>query len=261
MRIAILYISKHGTTEKIAKQIANALTEHDCNVIDIKRNKHPNLGKFDYLILGSSIYGGKIQQTMNKFCHQYLDQLQTKVIGLFVCGMQPTEEQREQELGRAFPPELFEKATTKSFLGGEFLFEKMSIWERWIVRHISKVSNSVSMINDQAVQQFITKLQSHLSKARLNDKNSLFEMDKLPETEDDDLPVEVFSGAMWECGMVKSMLEDAGLEAFLNNENLGNVAPWIAAPGGLGAVNVVVAKHDFQTASAIVQKFIKNNEA
>ncbi len=261
MKIAILYISKHGTTEKIAKQIADALAEYDCNVIDIKKHKHPDLEKFDYLILGSSIYAGKIQQAMDNFCHQYLAQLQPKVIGLFVCGMQPTEEQREQELMRAFPSELFERTTTKSFLGGEFLFEKMNIWERWIVRHISKVSNSVSMINDHAVQQFISKLQSHLVLASLDDNNSSLYVNKLPETEDDDLPVEVFSGVMWECGMVKSILEDAGIEAFFNNENLGNVAPWIAAPGGSGAINVVVAKHDFQTASAIVQQFIKNNEA
>ncbi len=256
MKIAILYISKHGTTKKIAKQIADALAEHECEVIDIKKYKHPDLEKFDYLILGSSIYAGKIQQPMNNFCHQYLSQLQPKVIGLFVCGMQPTEEQREQELIRAFPPELFEKTTTKSFLGGEFLFEKMSMWERWIVRHISKVSNSVSMINDNAVKQFIAKLQSHLFIASLDDKTSALDMDTLSETEDDDLPVEVFSGEMWECGMVKSLLEDAGIEAFLNNENFGNVAPWIAG----AAVNVVVTKHHFQAAAAIVQQFIKNNE-
>jgi menaquinone-dependent protoporphyrinogen oxidase len=265
MKIAILYISKHGTTEKIAKQIAEALTEHDCKVIDIKKDKHPDLEKFDYLILGSSIYAGKIQQPMDDFCHQYLAQLQPKVIGLFVCGMQPTEEQRKQELMRAFPPELFKRTSTKSFLGGEFLFEKMSIWERWIVRHISKVSNSVSMINDHALQQFISNLKSHLLLASIDDKNDSLDVNKLsetePETEEDDLPIEVYSGAMWECGMVKSILEDAGIEAFLNNENLGNVAPWIAAPGGSGAINVVVAKHDFQMASAIVQQFNENNEA
>ena len=256
MKIAILYISKHGTTEKIAKQIADALEKHECEVIDIKKHKHPDLEKFDYLILGSSIYAGKIQQSMNNFCHQHLSQLKPKVIGLFVCGMQPTEEQREQELIRAFPPELFERTTTKSFLGGEFLFEKMSIWERWIVRHISKVSNSISMINDNAVKQFIAKLQSHLFIASLDDTTSALDIDPLSETGEDDLPIEVFSGEIWECGMVKSLLEDAGIEAFLNNENFGNVAPWIAG----AAVNVVVTKHHFQAASDIVQQFIKNNE-
>lgn len=260
MKIAILYISKHGTTEKIAKQIAKGLTKHESSVIDIKKHPHPDLAPFDHIVLGSSIYAGKIQQAMNNFCRQYLVELQAKVIGLFICGMQPTEEQREQELIRAFPAELFEKAITKSFLGGEFIFEKMSVWERWIVRHISKVSNSISMINDYAVQQFISKLQSHLFLASFDDQVIDSGLKTETETEEDDMPVEVYSGAMWECGMVKSLLEDASIEAFLNNENLGNVAPWIASPGGAGAINVVVAKHNFQAASEVVEQFIKNNE-
>jgi hypothetical protein len=167
--------------------------------------------------------------------------------------MQPTEEQREKELIRAFPVELFEKAITKSFLGGEFLFERMSVWERWIVRHISKVSNSVSMINDYAVQQFISKLQSHLFLSSLdNDYLSKAEVET-----DEDTPIKVYSGEMWECGMVKSLLEDSGIEVFLNNENFGNVAPWIAG----ATVTVVVPKRYFQQASLVVKQFIRNNEA
>jgi|GEM_PF-78955 menaquinone-dependent protoporphyrinogen oxidase len=258
MKIAILYISKHGTTEKIAKQIAIGLSEQESKVIDIKKHPHPELEQFEFIVLGSSIYAGKIQQRMDSFCQEYSSQLQQKIIGLFVCGMQPTEEQREKELIRAFPAELFEKAITKSFLGGEFLFEKMSVWERWIVRHISKVSNSVSMINDYAVQQFISKLQSHLFLSSLDDKTSGLDMDYLSEAEtDEDIPVKVYSGEMWECGMVKSLLEDSGIEAFLNNENFGNVAPWIAG----ATVTVVVAKRYFQQASLVVKQFIQNNEA
>lgn len=79
--------------------------------------------------------------------------------------------------------------------------------------------------------------------------------------DDENNPIEVFSGDLWECGMVKSLLIDAGIEAFLNNENLGTVAPWISAPGGAGPISVIVAKRDYQEAMKIVKDFsdkIKN---
>jgi hypothetical protein len=52
-------------------------------------------------------------------------------------------------------------------------------------------------------------------------------------------------------------LEDSGIEVFLNNENFGNVAPWIAG----ATVTVVVPKRYFQQASLVVKQFIRNNEA
>jgi menaquinone-dependent protoporphyrinogen oxidase len=68
MKIAILYISKHGTTEKIARQIAVGLSEQESKVIDIKKHPHPDLEQFEFIVLGSSIYAGKIQQRMDSFC-------------------------------------------------------------------------------------------------------------------------------------------------------------------------------------------------
>ncbi|MGC9150724.1 MAG: DUF2007-related protein [Microbacter sp.] len=83
-------------------------------------------------------------------------------------------------------------------------------------------------------------------------------MDTANNDEENDDPIEIFSGDLWECGMVKSLLLDAGIEAYLNNENLGTVAPWISAPGGAGAVSVIVAKHDYKAAIQIVRDFSDN---
>ncbi len=71
-------------------------------------------------------------------------------------------------------------------------------------------------------------------------------------------PVEIFSGTIWEAGMLKSLLEDAEIEAFLKDEFTGTMAPWYTAGGGAGAVKVIVSSSDYKQAEAIVDEFNKN---
>ena len=71
-------------------------------------------------------------------------------------------------------------------------------------------------------------------------------------------PVTVFGGSPWEAGLLKSMLEDAGIKVFLRDEALGTLAPWYAGPGGTSAVKVVVSAADLERARPVVESFEKN---
>lgn len=68
----------------------------------------------------------------------------------------------------------------------------------------------------------------------------------------EDIPVVVFSGSILQAEMLKSVLEDEGIKAYLQDETMGTLAPFIAAPGGLGAVKVLVAGRDADRAREIV---------
>ena len=74
----------------------------------------------------------------------------------------------------------------------------------------------------------------------------------------DAVPVEVFSGTIMEAGMVRSLLTNAEIEAFLMDEIIGTLNPWWTAPGGAGAVRVFVSSRDYNTAKEIVEEYIKN---
>lgn len=76
-------------------------------------------------------------------------------------------------------------------------------------------------------------------------------------THDDNNAVEVYAGNLVEAGMVKSLLEDAGVQTFLKNEMMGTFSPWWVTPGGTGSVSVVVAHHDLEKAKAIVEEYEK----
>ena len=71
-------------------------------------------------------------------------------------------------------------------------------------------------------------------------------------------PVEVFAGTAWQAGMVKSLLENEEIEAFLKDDIIGTLGPWWAAAGGAGSVKVFVSNLDFMKAKVIVDEYEKN---
>lgn len=154
METAIIYYSKHGTTKKVADMLASKL-KAEKTFIDLRVNKSPEIEKYDSIILGSSIYAGNSSKKMKNFCIQNIEQLKSKPIGLYVCGMEKEELKQEEELEKAYPLELLLTAKTKGFLGGEFLFEKMNFFEKMIVKKISKIDKSISAINYKNIDLFV----------------------------------------------------------------------------------------------------------
>jgi hypothetical protein len=73
-------------------------------------------------------------------------------------------------------------------------------------------------------------------------------------------PVEVFAGTHWEASLVKSLLENAEIEAFLKDEIRGSTFPWQVTAGGVSAVKVVVSSKDLEKATLVVNEFNGNNK-
>jgi len=67
--------------------------------------------------------------------------------------------------------------------------------------------------------------------------------------------IEVFAGSSIEAGIVQSMLQDAEINVFVKNENMGTIAPWQVSAGGVGAVTIVVGSKDYDEAKLIIEKF------
>ena len=70
--------------------------------------------------------------------------------------------------------------------------------------------------------------------------------------------IEIFSGKPIDAEIVKSILEDNGIRAFLKDENMGTIAPWYASPGGAGAVKIIISSLDYEKAKSIVDDYIEN---
>lgn len=78
------------------------------------------------------------------------------------------------------------------------------------------------------------------------------------KTDKDNKLVEVFDGTALDAEMVKSLLGNAEIKAFVKDEIMGTMYPWHTAAGGAGSVTVFVLKTDFNEAKHIVNEYEKN---
>lgn len=154
MKTAIIYYSKKGTTQKVAKIISEKLNSEE-DLINLKQNTPLDISSYDRIIIGTPIYAGNSSKKVKKFITANQHHLLKKEIGLYVCGMEKEEEKQREELERAYPKELIDKAKSKQFLGGEFLFENMNFFERMIIKKIAKIDKSISALNHQNIDRFI----------------------------------------------------------------------------------------------------------
>jgi menaquinone-dependent protoporphyrinogen oxidase len=158
MKTAIIYTSKHGTTAKVTQMIAGRLSSNQMSIIDLKKEKHPDVNSYNRIILGTSIYAGASSKAMQHFCKKNLETLKQKRLALFVCGMELDVTKQQQELANAYPQELYKYAVSKCFAGGEFQFEKMNFFERAIIKRIAKTDKSVSQIREKDIEKFVADI-------------------------------------------------------------------------------------------------------
>lgn len=160
MKTAIIYKTKHGTTEKVAYMLAKMFSEDgsEVRVIDLAKTKQPHLNGNERIIIGGSIHVGKIQKEIRNFSEKHLSLLLTKKLGLYICCMQTDEKKRKEEFENAFPQELKQHAAAKGIMGGEFLLEKMNFIEKLVVRKIAYTKETVHDIDMDAVETFVREM-------------------------------------------------------------------------------------------------------
>ncbi len=156
MSTAIVYISKQGTTRKVA-HLLKGKSNSSVDLIDLKKVQKPDIGLYDTVIIGGSIHAGMIQKRIQKFCELNSELLMKKTLGLFLCCMYEDETAIEQ-FNIAFPERLRNHAKATGLFGGEFIFEKMNFFEKLIVKKVSGFKETVSKINMDEVEKFAQKM-------------------------------------------------------------------------------------------------------
>ena len=132
-RILIVYASKYGCTEKAALLLQAKLA--GAEVVNLRSGNLPDLTGYDTVILGGSIYYGRIRKEMAAFTAQHKQELLKKRLGLFICaGM--TGKKGEQELKQAYPEIIYNKALAREVMGDEVYLDLISVLDKWILRMV-----------------------------------------------------------------------------------------------------------------------------
>jgi len=158
MRTAIIYASKHGTTESVARKIQNGLGENEAQLFNLKKNQNFDLAGFDQVILGGSIHAGSIQKRMKHFLESHRPELLEKRLGLFLCCMDEQRAQAQFEAG--YPEILRSHALSQKVMGGEFRFDKMNFIEKAMIKKIAGVDHSVSKVSQEKIDELIDDMKT-----------------------------------------------------------------------------------------------------
>ncbi|WP_124065484.1 flavodoxin domain-containing protein [Clostridium sp. E02] len=151
MSTLIAYATKYGFTKTCAEILAKKLGER-VDICDLGTNP-PGLKKYDKVIIGGSIYAGKIRKPVMRFCSDNLNVLKGKKLGLFICGM-AKEEDVQKQIDSSFPRELLVVSTAKGFFGGECNYDKMNFLEKFIMKKITGSQQSQSQVAEDNITRF-----------------------------------------------------------------------------------------------------------
>lgn len=152
MKTLIAYESKYGCVKRCAEELREQL-KGEVVLIRLSDKMPFILSEYDQVIIGGSIYMGKIQKEITAFCQRYSTELEHKRVGLFICGMQEGLE-AEQELINVFPKVLLDQAKVKGVFGGAFNLEAMGLINRMIVKKAAGVTESVSKVEHLKISEF-----------------------------------------------------------------------------------------------------------
>ncbi|MFW6264659.1 MAG: flavodoxin domain-containing protein [Bacillota bacterium] len=152
MKTLILYATKYGAAETCAKKLKEKLSG-EVELLNLKGAKNIDLATYDKVIIGSSVYIGKIRKEARNFCENNLNELQKKKIALYISCMSRGED-AEKQIANNFPSVLVENALTVDILGGAFSFKKMNFFERMVIKKIAGTDEDESNILEESINKF-----------------------------------------------------------------------------------------------------------
>jgi len=157
MRTLIVYASKYGCTADCASLLKEKLSG-DITLVDIsKAPMQLDINDYDTIIIGGSIYVGKVSKNLRAFCENNLDTLTKKRIGVFLCSA--LADQFNDNLKNNFPTSLLEIAKAKTLFGSEARLEKMNFLDKMIIKAVTKGDFSGFRISNNLIDEFVAEME------------------------------------------------------------------------------------------------------
>jgi menaquinone-dependent protoporphyrinogen oxidase len=160
VKVLIAYRSKYGTTETCAHALAERI-KAETALADLRIRRTPDVRVFDVVLIGGSIYGGRIQREVTSFCERQGELLLKRKTGLFLCCLSQGDHAREQ-LQAAFPEWLAAHAFARSLFGGDLRYDRLTLLDRLLVRGLPRPPHGVSLLDTDALSAMAALVNSFL---------------------------------------------------------------------------------------------------
>jgi len=67
--------------------------------------------------------------------------------------------------------------------------------------------------------------------------------------------IEIYAGKVWQSTMIRDLLTDNGIFAFIDNEHMSVIDPNLTMTGFVVPIRVKVQKSDFEKAQELIEEF------
>jgi len=149
MKTLIVYATKTGTVQKAAEMINEQLKEK-AEMIDIGKNKIPNIDAYDFVVIGGSIRMGKVQNGIVKFIENNRAALKKKPMGMFLACGYP---ENLQDYFNVILGDLREYAIFKVNIGYAYYLEKSGFFEKQVIKSLVKVTQTTEAFNRSEIKK------------------------------------------------------------------------------------------------------------
>ena len=127
MKILIAYSTKNGTVRTCVERLLSGLHNLEADAVDLDQTT-PDVDQYDIVLVGASVYFGKLRPAARKFLEQNEVLLAKKSLGLFLCcGL---AHDYEYYVEKCFPQSLREVAFQTLYFGGLLKVENCSLTDR-----------------------------------------------------------------------------------------------------------------------------------
>ena len=157
MKTLIVYDSKHGTTEEVAKSIATAVKVGGGGAVSLLNLRTQGAVKFsladyDSVALGAPFYMGRWSRRALAFASAYEATLALKALGVFAVGS--NAELGDKAAVAALPSSLATAVSASAYFGGRFDYARLGFFERLIVKAVSGKAESSSTLDMRPAEGF-----------------------------------------------------------------------------------------------------------
>ena len=154
----IIYKGKYGATKQYAEWLSAALK---FPAVSADECSGKLLNRYDFLVLGSSVYVGKLQLT--RWMEQNQDWIGDKKIFFFqVAAAPPTDKAKRESFNKGIPETIFHNCSFY-YLPGKMVMKELSRWDRFMLKMGARMTK-----DPKAKKDMVTDF-NHISRDRINE--------------------------------------------------------------------------------------------
>lgn len=163
MKVLIAYAGKYATVREVVQELQTKLSV-PADLADLTVEPSPSVKQYDVVLVGGSIYAGRIRPAVTKFCDRHREVLTNREVGIFISCLYG-EERGKQQLQENFPSWLLAHAFGRYNVGGAVELSRLGLVDRVIMKRLANVRSDLDNVDHGEIDRMATEIDGRIAPA------------------------------------------------------------------------------------------------